>query len=447
MARGEAFFGENRHGRQRQRRLGDIFCGVGDQLGAERRHLALRCGGADEHAIAARPVHFLDHQLLQLAQHFGQLVGLAAPPRRHIGQQRLLTRIKLHNLGHIAVQRLVIGNAGARRVGDGDAPGAIDVEDAGDAQHRIGPEIQRIKIVVVNAAIDDVDRLVAARRAHRDAPVDDAQIAPFDQFNPHLVRQKAVFEIGGVENARRQYDHGWRARTGGRRAGGERAAQPSGIVADLAHRNPAEQFGKHLEHGFPVFQHIADPRRGPGIVLEHIKVIRPGAHNVGADDMGIDAAGRIDADHLGQKRLILGDHRGRNASGAQDFLAVIDVVQEGVDRAHALFNALGQPSPFARRHDARDNIERDQPLVGLGRAIDVEGDAGLAKKGLGLCRLAAQMVGLLARKPFREVAIGVKRCAAGAQHFVKGKSVVCHYPPPLPDAAPSPLNCQAIGAV
>ena len=54
---------------------------------------------------------------------------------------------------------------------------------------------------------------------------------------------------------------------------------------------------------------------------------------------------------------------------------MIDVMQEGVERAHALLDADGEPAPFGGGEDARDDIEGDQPFGGLFLAIDREGDA------------------------------------------------------------------------
>src|SRR3546814_3577540 len=46
--------------------------------------LLLARGGADQHAIAARAVDLLDHQLGQAVEHLAQMVGVRTAPRRHI---------------------------------------------------------------------------------------------------------------------------------------------------------------------------------------------------------------------------------------------------------------------------------------------------------------------------------------------------------------------------
>ena len=86
----------------------------------DRRLVGLR---ADQHAVAARAVDLLDHELVEIVEHVGQMLGLAAAPGRHVLQDRLLAEIELHDLRHVAVDRLVVGDAGADRIGERDVAG------------------------------------------------------------------------------------------------------------------------------------------------------------------------------------------------------------------------------------------------------------------------------------------------------------------------------------
>ena len=54
---------------------------------------------------------------------------------------------------------------------------------------------------------------------------------------------------------------------------------------------------------------------------------------------------------------------------------MIDVVQEKVERGDALGQAALDQVPFARRDDARDQVERENPLRSLVVVVDREGDA------------------------------------------------------------------------
>ena len=135
---------------------------------------ALRRGGvrADQHAVAAGFVGGLDHQLVEILEHV-LAVGIApAEIGRHVGQDGLFALVVADHLGHVGVDHLVVGDAVAGGVGQRDAPGAIGVHQAGDAQHRIGAEGLGIEEVVVDAAIDHVDALEAAGGAHEDVAAD-----------------------------------------------------------------------------------------------------------------------------------------------------------------------------------------------------------------------------------------------------------------------------------
>jgi len=61
----------------------------------------------------------------------------------------------------------------------------------------------------------------------------------------------------------------------------------------------------------------------------------------------------------------------------QDLLAVVDVLDEGVQRPHALGEAALDDAPLVGGQDARDQVEREGPVAALGavRSGGVEGDA------------------------------------------------------------------------
>ena len=160
-----------------------------------------------------------------------------------------------------------------------------------------------------------------------------------------------------------------------------------------------EQFREHLHHRFAVFQHVADTGRRAGIVLQHVELVFAGAHDVGADDMGIDAARRAEADHLRQEGVVLLDQFARNAAGPDDLLLVVDVVEEGVERDDPLLDALGQLAPFAAGNDARDEVEGDELFGGVRVSVDREGDAGLSEDVFRVAGFGNQMRPVLAGVP------------------------------------------------
>ena len=87
------------------------------------------------------------------------------------------------------------------------------------------------------------------------------------------------------------------------------------------------------------------------------------AHQVRAGDVAPDAPGRIDAAALGaieRRRL---DDLFRNNFVFQDFLVVVDVVDEFVQRVDALLEAALDPVPFLSADDTRNQVERENSFV------------------------------------------------------------------------------------
>ena len=72
---------------------------------------------------------------------------------------------------------------------------------------------------------------------------------------------------------------------------------------------------------------------------------------------------------------------------------MIDVADEGIERAHALDEAARQELPFRRVEHARNDVEGDQPLGIAAFGIDGEGDADAAEQKLGLAALERERVG------------------------------------------------------
>ena len=98
---------------------------------------------------------------------------------------------------------------------------------------------------------------------------------------------------------------------------------------------------------------------------------------------------------------------------------MIDVAQEHVERADPLLQALFKDRPFLGRHDPRDHVEGDQPLLGFGVAIDREGDADPAEQQFRLLPSIFQGVGRRLLQPAGELLIGRAEVASGAVHFIE----------------------------
>ena len=100
--------------------------------------------------------------------------------------------------------------------------------------------------------------------------------------------------------------------------------------------------------------------------------------------MRVDIAGRGKAAHLRHESLVSMDQRCRNDTGPDDLLLVIDIGQKGIDRCHTLDNATFQLAPFISGNNTGDQVKRNDPLLAVFIAIDVEGNANTPKQVFGL---------------------------------------------------------------
>ncbi len=144
------------------------------------------------------------------------------------------------------------------------------------------------------------------------------------------------------------------------------------------------------------------------------------AHHIDAGDVRVDSARHIDALHLRTVLRIAENVLGRYDAGLEDVLLVIDVVDERIECAHALLQPCLQDSPLILRNDARDDVERDQPLGVAALAVDGEGDADPMKDGIGLGTLGGQHVSRLSGKPGLVRSAMRARCVVRVQHFIVG---------------------------
>ena len=80
--------------------------------------VALGGGGSDQHAVAAGAVHFLHHQIAEIVEDVGEILRIAAAPGLHVLQDRFFAEIEFHDFRHVGVDRLVVGDAGADRIGE-----------------------------------------------------------------------------------------------------------------------------------------------------------------------------------------------------------------------------------------------------------------------------------------------------------------------------------------
>jgi hypothetical protein len=143
-------------------------------------------------------------------------------------------------------------------------------------------------------------------------------------------------------------------------------------------------------------------------------------YHVDAADVRIDAARQIHALHLRAVLRVAQDLFCRNAPGAQDALLVINVGNEGVERADPLPEALLESGPFGARQDARDDVERDQPFGAFVLAVDRKGDAHTVEQRVGFGALAGEVLGRLLAQPAVVLPAVAARRTRAIEHLIVG---------------------------
>src|SRR6266568_2701945 len=135
--------------------------------------------------------------------------------------------------------------------------------------------------------------------------------------------------------------------------------------------------------------------------------------------MAPDAARRVPPYALLPVGLCGIDNLARHHPIAQDFLVMINVVNEQVQRVDALLETLLDPAPFGGRNNPRQNIEREDFFHSRLLPIHVEGDAHLQQRSFG-CPLAIK--DFVFRQGLQGVEQAARRCAwpcRRSEHFVE----------------------------
>ena len=365
--------------REWDHRLGDVVARVGEQARAEHCDLRLARAGANQHPVTAALVRRFDDQLVEVLEDVRELVGVARQIGRHIAEDRLLPQVIADDGRHIVVDDFVVGHAGADRVGQGDVAGAHSAEEARDAEDAVRAEGEGVEELIVDPAVDHVDRLAPPRGPQVDAVVDDEEVAPLDQLDPHLLGQEGVLEVGRVVDARREEHDGRTALAARGRARGEAAQvldQLAGVMVDRADAQLREPVGEDARHRRAVGEDVRDAAGGTEIVLQHEVAPLRVAHEVAADDVDVLVVRHVDPHDLAPEVASPDDQAARHHAVAQDFSLVVDIVDEAVQRLDALPQARFDQLPLRGRDEARDEVEGEDTLRPLLLVrVDGEGDA------------------------------------------------------------------------
>ena len=278
---------------------------------------------------------------------------------RDVVEDRLLAEVEPDHLRHVVVDGLVVGDAGAQRVGDRDRARAVGAHEARDAEQRVGAELQRVDEVVVEAAVDRVHAPQPGGRAHVEDVVAHDEVGGLDQLDAHLTREERVLEVGRVHRAGRPDDDG-RLVLGARRDAAQAGEQQLRVVIDRPDAVVLEELRHQARHRHAVLQHVGDARRRADVVLQDLPRAVGVADEVAAGDVAVDAARRAHAVRGASEVRAADDQPPGHDAGPDDLALVVDVVDEAVQRADALHQPALDVRPTPRGQDARDEVERER---------------------------------------------------------------------------------------
>ncbi len=189
-----------------------------------------------------------------------------------------------------------------------------------------------------------------------------------------------------------------------------------------------EQLREQPHHDLAVLQHVGDAGRRAGVVFQHVEGVGVDPDDVDAGDVHVDVVRHLLAVHLRTEHRILEHQVFGHDAGLENLAAAVDVAEIGVDRLDALLQPAAQGVPFLRRQDARDDVERDQPLLGVGLAIDREGDADAAEQQLGFLAAVVENVGPDVAEPVGQFGIGRPDRAVRPLHLIERQAHRLHSP-------------------
>ena len=113
-----------------QCRLRNVVARVG--LDASGKLLALTRSGmwTDEHAVTAAFAHSFDHKLVEIGKNVLALFFFRHQEGLDVVEDRIFAEVVVDDVGYVGVESLVVSEAGAEGIRDGDVAGAIGIERA-----------------------------------------------------------------------------------------------------------------------------------------------------------------------------------------------------------------------------------------------------------------------------------------------------------------------------
>lgn len=402
-------------------RLGDEVAGISDYVFAEGFDFFAAGPGSHEHAVAAGFVGGFDDEFGEVVEDEGAVGGLAGEIGLDVGKDGVFAEVVFDDLGDEVVDDFVVGDSGADGVCQSHVAGAAGVDEAGDAEEGVGTEHGRIKEIVVDAAVDDVDGHEAGGGAHVDLGVAHDEVASFDNRDAHLAGEEGVFKVGGVVDAGGEEDHVG-AVVGAEVVGRdelENVAELVGVIVDRVDVGGLVEIGERTLEGGAVFQHVGGAGRTAKVVFKDEVAAVATADEVGAADVDVDVFGDVASHELATEMLGAVDVVRGDDAVLEDFLFVVEIVEEEVEGGDALDEAFFDNRPFIGGNDAGHEVEGEDAFGAFVVVVDGEGDAAAHEREVDSGLTAMVFLGVEALHAIKDTLVMWSHQAAIVEHFVE----------------------------
>src|SRR6267154_3148184 len=154
------------------------------------------------------------------------------------------------------------------------------------------------------------------------------------------------------------------------------------VMFDRAHTDSFEHRSERPFHRSPILQHVAHSGWTSPIILQNHPFSFVASDQVRATNVDVNILWDLKVDELAPEMFPGKDIRWRYNAVLNNFLLVINIVEEKIERGDALGQAPLEMLPLACRYDSWDEIERKNFLRPAGVPINIKGDALAQKCGI-----------------------------------------------------------------
>ena len=227
-----------------------------------------------------------------------------------------------------------------------------------------------------------------------------------------------MLEVGAIIYAGREQHHGGVA-VAARRHVLQDGEQVLRVVIDRPDANRAEEIREGPLHRHAILEQVGDAGGAAAIVLEHVIGALPVAHEIAAANVDIDVLRRREAHHLGPEMLRAFHVLARDLALLDDALAVVNILEEEIQRQHALLEAGFQLGPFGSRDDPRHQVEGENTLRALFVGIDSKGNALAQECGIDCAATLLEFFMIQAVKTVEERGVVGSHLTRCGEHLVE----------------------------